>query len=156
MAKKRLKGELPVLVDSLDTAAGLGVFNAASVELAKKFWPGPLTLVVPSRVEFPAEISGIGKVGLRVPRKRETLDLIRACGGTLVGTSANISGMPSGKTADSVLASLGPLVDLVLDGGPCQNGQESTVVEALETECRILREGAIDSEAVRILLRGIV
>jgi len=147
-AKRRLKGGLPVLVDCSQRAKKLGQFNPVAVQLANNFWPGGLTLVVPSALEFPPEVSSEGLIGLRVPNREDTLQLIRGCSSSLVGTSANISGMPPATTADEVLTSLGEEIDIVLDGGPCKSGKESTVVRVTSKGCLILREGAISIESI--------
>jgi L-threonylcarbamoyladenylate synthase len=147
-AKRRVKGGLPVLVDGLETAKKLGQFGPVALQLANNFWPGGLTLVVPSALDFPPNLSSGGFVGLRVPDRADTLRLIRACGSSLVGTSANISGMPSAVTADEVLASLGGKIDVVLDGGPCNSGKESTVVRVTSDGCVVLRVGVITAESI--------
>jgi len=99
-------------------------------------------------LEFPPEVSSEGLIGLRVPNREDTLQLIRGCSSSLVGTSANISGMPPATTADEVLTSLGEEIDIVLDGGPCKSGKESTVVRVTSKGCLILREGAISIESI--------
>ncbi len=147
-AKRRVKGALPVLVDSLGTAKKLGEFNPLAIQLAKHFWPGGLTLVVPSAVGFPSDVSFEGFVGLRMPDRVDTLRLIRACGSRLLGTSANISEMPSAITADEVLSSLGGEIEVVLDGGPCNSGKESTVVRVTSDGCVVLRKGVIKVESI--------
>jgi L-threonylcarbamoyladenylate synthase len=147
-AKRRVKGGLPVLADGLETAKKLGQFSPVAIQLANDFWPGGLTLVVPSGLEFPPDLSIGGFVGLRVPDRADTLRLIRACGSSLVGTSANISGMPPAITADEVLASLGGEIDVALDGGSCNSGKESTVVRVTSGGCVVLRKGVITVESI--------
>jgi len=147
-AKRRVKGGLPVLVDSSQAAKKLGQFSPVAIQLANDFWPGRLTLVVPAALEFPPDVLSGGSVGLRVPGRADTLGLIRACGSSLVGTSANISGMSSPVTAEEVLASLGADIDVVLDGGPCSSDKESTVVRVTSHGCLILRNGAISQESI--------
>jgi L-threonylcarbamoyladenylate synthase len=147
-AKRRVKSGLPVLVDGSETAKKLGQFSPVAVQLANNFWPGGLTLVVPSALDFPPNLLSGGFVGLRVPDRADTLRLVQACGSSLVGTSANISGMPSAVTADEVLASLGGEIDLVLDGGPCDSGKVSTVVRVTSDGCVVLRKGVITVESI--------
>jgi L-threonylcarbamoyladenylate synthase len=147
-AKRRVKSGLPVLVDGPETAKRLGQFGPVAIQLANDFWPGGLTLVVPEALEFPPDLSSGGFVGLRVPDRADTLGLIRACGSSLVGTSANISGMPSAITADEVLASLGAEIDVMLDGGPCKSGKESTVVRVTSDGYIVLRKGVITAESI--------
>src|SRR5215510_11354433 len=91
--KKRKTGQLPVLVDSVGRAAELGRFDLQTFQLAKKFWPGPLTIVVPTRTRFPTLVTGpSARIGLRVPNHHVAIELVRASGGALVGPSANLTG----------------------------------------------------------------
>src|SRR5713101_3369445 len=103
-AKERIKGSLPILVSSLLDAERLGEITGLATRLANRFWPGPLTLVVRPRRNFPARVTGDALlVGLRIPNHEAAGRLIRECGGALIGTSANISGHASLKTADQVV-----------------------------------------------------
>ena len=148
-AKQRLKGSLPILVSSLKDAERLGEISRLASTLAKRFWPGPLTLVVPPRTNFPSRVTGDTLlVGLRIPNHEATRRLINECGGALIGTSANISGRPSLRTAEKVLNELADRVDLVVDGGPATLGKESTVVRVLGDESTVLREGAISRDEI--------
>ncbi len=143
-AKKRKQGRLPLLVDTVGKAEEIGRFDEIARTLARKFWPGPLTLVVPMRTHLPEPITGSNDtVGLRIPLRETTMDLIRACGGALVGTSANISGNASLITAPQVARELHGQVKVVLDGGATGSGIESTVVKVEEGHVSILREKAI-------------
>jgi len=148
-AKERVKGSLPILVSSLKDAERLGEISCLAATLANRFWPGPLTLVVRPRSNFPARITGDSLlVGLRIPNYETTSRLITECGGALIGTSANISGRPSLRTAEEVLRELEGRVDLVVDGGPTSLGRESTVVRVLEDEITVLRDGAISRDDI--------
>jgi L-threonylcarbamoyladenylate synthase len=151
--KRRSKGNFPVLVGSIEKAKELGEVNGDAETLALRFWPGPLTIVVSSRAEFPPPIVGTDRmVGLRVPGRKDTLDLISICGGSLVGTSANISGTPAVRHAEEALKTFDGKVDLVLDGGPLAKSPESTVVRVTGKHVDILREGAVSrQEIVRAL-----
>src|SRR6266849_9192551 len=114
-AKKRSGAPLPVLVASLDRARQIGSFNADAERLARAFWPGALTLVVPDTSNLPEEVTGSnGTVGLRVPDRTDTRNLIVQSGGAIIGTSANISGNPSPTTAKEVEKELGAAVDIIL------------------------------------------
>ena len=148
-AKDRVKGSLPILVSSLQDAKGLGEISCSAERLANKFWPGPLTLVVPARTSFPSKVTGDALlVGLRIPNHEIARRLIKECGGALIGTSANISGRPSLRTAEEVVNELGDRVDMVVDGGPAPLGRESTVVRVLGDESTVLREGAISRDDI--------
>lgn len=148
-AKERVKGSLPILVSSLEDAERLGEIVGLAATIAKRFWPGPLTLVVRPRRNFPARITGDAHlVGLRIPNHNTARRLIKECGGSLIGTSANISGRPPLRTAEEVVRELEGRVDLVMDGGPAFLGRESTVVRVLEDETTVLREGAISRDDI--------
>ncbi|HKT21161.1 MAG TPA: L-threonylcarbamoyladenylate synthase, partial [Nitrososphaerales archaeon] len=126
-AKGRGSKAVPVLCGSEEKAARLVRLNAKATELAKAHWPGPLTIVAPLRMKVPDLLTqGTGTLGVRVPGFAACVDLIEACGGWLVGTSANLSGNPSSRSAEDAAEQLGGLVDLVLDGGLLA-GVESTV-----------------------------
>ena len=144
LVKRRSKGNFPILVDTITKARELGHIGTVAESLASRFWPGPLTIVVPSRAAFPFQISGREKtVGLRIPRRPDTLELISGSGGALVGTSANISGSSSSRDAKEALHLLEGKVDIVLDGGLLPANLESTVVRLSESSIQVLREGAI-------------
>jgi len=148
-AKDRNKGSLPILISSLKDAERLGEISGFAATLADRFWPGPLTLVVRPRISFPAGITGDTLlVGLRIPNHEKARRLIKECGGALVGTSANISGHPSLRTAEEVLGELEGRVDLVVDGGPAPLGRESTVVKVLGDETTVLRVGALSLDDI--------
>ena len=142
--KQRTKENLPVLVSNLEKARILGNFNESLELPMKRFWPGPLTIVVPCKLSLPYRVIGRDRmIGLRIPGRKDTLDLVSKSGGFLVGTSANISGMPSLRNADSALTAFDGKVDVILDGGSSATHIESTVVRQLDHGIQLLREGAI-------------
>src|SRR2546425_3199071 len=97
-----------VLCDSLESASRLVRFSGVALRLAKDYWPGALTIVLPLRAELPELVhQGSGTLGVRVPGSRSCLELIAACGGYLIGTSANKSGEPACRTAQEALRSIG-------------------------------------------------
>ena len=153
--KRRIKGNFPVLVETIEKAKELGEVDGDAETLALRFWPGPLTIVVSSRAELPSSIVGTDRmVGLRVPGRKDTLDFISMCGGSLVGTSANISGAPSMRQADEALKIFEGKVDLVLDGGSLAKSPESTVVRATSKRVDILREGAVSRQEIVMALKA--
>ena len=153
--KRRSKGNFPVLVGSIERAKELGEVDGDAETLALRFWPGPLTIVVSSRAEFPPRIVGSdGMVGLRVPGRKDTLDFIAMCGGSIVGTSANISGAPSMRQAQEAQKTFEGKVDLVLDGGSLSKRPESTVVRVTGKHVDILREGAISRQEIVMALKA--
>jgi L-threonylcarbamoyladenylate synthase len=152
-AKGRNKGNFPVLVNTLSKARELGDINGDVEALALRFWPGPLTIVVPSHATLPFQVIGPEKViGLRVPGRQDTLDLISKSGGSVLGTSANISGKLSLSKAEDALKVFEGKVDIVLDGGSMSKGLESTVVREAKSGIQVLREGAISRRELRTVL----
>ncbi|MDA3038432.1 MAG: L-threonylcarbamoyladenylate synthase [Actinomycetota bacterium] len=129
-----------------------------AVGLAEAFWPGPLTLVMArSRLVSDAAVGGRSTIGLRVPDHPMTLELLRRFGGGLVGPSANRFGHVSPTTADHVVDDLGDEVTIVLDGGPCRVGVESTIVEVLDGPVTLLRPGGVShAQLVDVLNEEVV
>jgi len=126
--------------------------NEAAV-LAEAFWPGPLTLVVPKTEEIVAEATaGLGSVGLRVPGHPLALEMLEAFDGPVAAPSANPSGRVSPTTAEHVRAGLGDRVDLILDGGPCRVGIESTVLDLSGPNPVILRPGGISQRQIEEMI----
>ena len=121
--------------------------------LAATCWPGPLTLIVPRSDRLPPEVAG-GRdtVGLRVPAHPMARELIRLSGVPLAAPSANRFGAVSPTTAEHVRNDLGASVDVILDGGPCPVGVESTIVDTTVEPVQILRAGAITSDDVTAVL----
>ena len=151
--KGRSKGNFPVLVDTLGRARELGDIRGDVETLASRYWPGPLTIVVRSQAKLPLQVTGLEKmVGLRIPSRGDTLDLISKAGGSLLGTSANISGNPSLRKAEDAIKVFEGKVDIVLNGGITSTGLESTVVRQTKSGIQILREGAIGSKDIRKVL----
>jgi L-threonylcarbamoyladenylate synthase len=121
--------------------------------LAARFWPGPLTLVLPRRPEVPDLVTaGLDTVGVRVPAHPAALRLIAAAGTPVAAPSANPFGYVSPTTAAHVAELLGPAVDLVLDGGPCRVGVESTILSLAGETPVVLRPGGVPREALEEVL----
>lgn len=117
---------------------------ADAYQLAEAFWPGPLTMILWGNGTLPPIVPAGGDTqGVRCPDHPATLAVIRALGRPLACPSANLSGRPSPKSADDVLAQLGGKIDGVLDGGPCAVGVESTILDLTVTPYRILRQGGL-------------
>lgn len=134
-----------LLADSADLDLVAAGVSPAARRLAERFWPGPLTLVVPRAAGVPDEVTAGGAtVAVRVPDHPLARALIRLAGAPLATTSANLSGHPSPVTADEVAAQLAGRVALILDGGRCPGGVPSTLVDATGTPPRILRPGPLD------------
>lgn len=116
--------------------------------LAKRFWPGPITLIVWRKPTLPDEISPSSTVGVRVPDHPVALTLLTIAG-PLAVTSANKSGDPIARTASEVLEGFGGDIDLILDGGMTPGGEPSTVVDCTRASPQILREGPISEVEIR-------
>lgn len=118
--------------------------------LAERFWPGGLTIVCEKSRALPDLLTaGRPGIGLRVPDHPTARAIIRALGAPVTGTSANLSGRPSARTAGEAHAQLGNLVDLVVDGGICPGGIESTVIDVTLDPPLVLREGAVSIQRLR-------
>ena len=137
-------------------ARGSRVFDADAEKLAAAFWPGPLTLVLPKRPDCPVAdlaLAGLDTIAVRVPAHPVARALLAAFGRPVVAPSANRSGHVSPTSAAHVLADLRGRIDLIVDGGPCAVGVESTIVACLG-EPTLLRPGGLPrAEIERVLGR---
>ena len=141
----------PLIVHLPDTgaAAQLVAFDERARHLANRFWPGALTLVLPRLSDCPVSLlcsAGLDSLALRVPNHGVAQRLLRSLGRPLAAPSANLSGQVSPTTARHVAESLGGAVPLILDGGPCPLGLESTVVDLTSGTPVLLRPGAVTRE----------
>lgn len=144
---------IPVLIadaEDLDKVA-VDIPRMARV-LAARFWPGPLTLVVPKQPTLPEAVSATATVAVRIPDHPVTRALLRAAGPMAV-TSANLSGQPSPVSAEEVMRQLNGRIPLVLDGGVTPGGIPSTLVDCLGAEPVILREGPLTKEKILAALK---
>ena len=142
-AKNRDQRPIPVLCSSNSAAMELVEMNKKALELTRRFWPGALTIVAPLKRTLPFILhQGTGTLGVRVPAMPLCVALIEACGGWLTGTSANLSGSPSARTAAAAASQLGDRVELILDGGRL-GGLESTVVRVVGDGVQVLRAGPV-------------
>ena len=129
----------------------------AAYELAKRFWPGPLTMVLPARDIVPkCTTAGLSTVAVRCPDNAVTREIIRLSGCPLAAPSANISGKPSTTTAEHVLHDHDGRISAIVDGGPCRVGVESTIVDLTEQRPRLLRPGGITPEQLLEVLGDLV
>jgi len=146
----RVKGRpetraLPILVNSLEQAMLLARETPRNfVQLAEKFWPGALTLVVEAATRLPLKVTAnTGRIAVRWPGSEVVRRLIAEFDGPITGTSANISGFPACSNAEQVMKQLGDRLPLVLDGGETGAALPSTIVELHGDTWKIIREGAI-------------
>jgi len=119
--------------------------------LAKKFWPGPLTVIVRAGSRLPLKVTAnTGNVALRIPSAKIPLEVVKAAAIPITATSANLSGETECTTAEAVKEQLGARIPIIVDGGTSPRGTASTIVDLTDDEARwkILREGAIPSEEI--------
>jgi L-threonylcarbamoyladenylate synthase len=146
----------PLIVHVADESAAralVTVWPASASALAERFWPGPLTLVVPRGAMVPELVTAGGPtVALRVPAHPVARELLHACGFPIAAPSANRSNQLSPTCAGHVLQGIGERIDLLLDSGPCPGGLESTVLDLTTLPPRLLRPGLIAPAAIEALV----
>lgn len=139
--------EIPPLVREIPEAAK---------KLMDAFWPGPMTLILPKADCIPSEVSaGLDTVGIRLPGSEAARRFIKAAGRPIAAPSGNRSGKPSPTTAAHMLEDMDGRIPLILDGGPCEVGVESSVIDATGATPVILRPGGITPEMVQSVLGGV-
>ena len=126
---------------------------AAAYALARRFWPGPLTMILPKKDCVPMETTGgLETVGVRCPDHPVTLELIRRANVPVAAPSGNLSGRPSPTTAAHMLEDMNGRIDGIVDGGACGVGVESTIIDLTGTPPRLLRPGGLPLEALEAVL----
>ena len=155
IAKDRaIEKAIPILVGEIaDVNKVVLEFPYAARLLASRFWPGPLTCIIPKKPSLPEAVSATSTIGVRIPDQVVARVLLRAAGPMAV-TSANISGQPSPSTAEEVFAQLNGRIPLIIDGGKTPGGIPSTVVDCTSDEIKILREGPISMEEIQAAIRN--
>ena len=141
-------------VTGLSMALRYGVFAERAERLAKEFWPGPLSLVVPLAENAPVHplaTAGLPTIALRAPRG-VARDIVAGLGRAVAAPSANRSGRVSPTRAEHVIEQVGESVALVLDSGPCEVGLESTIVSLAGEKPRLLRPGGVPADTIEALL----
>ena len=140
---------LPILIrDTLMAEELASELSNRFFLLARRFWPGPLTIIVPASARVPLKVTGnTGRLALRQPRSAVASQLVALTGQPLIATSANISGSPTCASGIDVFALMDGRVDLVLDGGAC-TGLGSTTVDITEPYWRLIKPGAVGEKAI--------
>jgi L-threonylcarbamoyladenylate synthase len=152
----QLKGrepDKPIALIASDTDSAFAIARAIPADarlLAERFWPGPLTLVLPAREGFADALIGPnGGIGVRVSSHPTACALARAAGGLVTATSANFSGQPPARTLSEARQSLGTRISVYVDGGALDSDAPSTVIEfSKDSSCWIVRAGLIDPSAI--------
>lgn len=143
---------IPILLSRPEQLSQVsGDINITVERLSKRFWPGPLTLVLPRSTQLPANISQYTTIGVRIPDHPVALALIDRAG-PLAVTSANLSGERNSRTAQEVFEQLAGRIALILDGGKTPGGAPSTVVDCTTPQLRILRSGPISKQELMAAL----
>lgn len=125
-----------------------------AIKLIKAFWPGPLTLVLPAKKDLPKLLTAdLGTVGVRLSSCEITRKVAQAFGKPVTGTSANISEKAPCRSAEEI-AKVFPTIDFILEGGPVKSEKPSTVIEILEKEIKLIREGVISFEKIKKVAYG--
>jgi L-threonylcarbamoyladenylate synthase len=149
----KVKGERrkppPILASSISHVKKIAYMSQEGKKIAKKFWPGPLTLVFPKKLVLPDIVTcNLDSVGVRIPKHDVALQLISLSNGLLIGTSANRTGEKPPRTVQEATQQLKEEVDVFLDGGPTTLGKPSTVADLTSKKPRILREGPISLKEI--------
>ena len=152
---RELNRALPILVDSVqmaETYAAPGPSDRFKA-LSDRFWPGPLTIIVPASSKLPLKVTGnSGRMAVRQSAEPAANRLIAALGTPIIATSANRSGRPTCRSGIEVFGEMDSSVDLILDGGAVA-GAGATTVDITEYDWRVIREGAVSPEALEQCLR---
>jgi L-threonylcarbamoyladenylate synthase len=145
---------LPLLIGGMLTAEELaGELNKRFYLLARRFWPGPLTIIVPASARIPLKVTGnTGRMALRHSRSAVANQLMEQMNQPLISTSANISGHPTCHSGIDVFGMMDGRVDLVLDGGMC-SGPGATTVDITEPFWKMIKPGAVDEKEIAECLR---
>ena len=144
---------LSLHVASLEIVEQVAKISAQARKLFEAFCPGALTIILPKNKIIPDFVTGKSSVGIRIPANDVALRLIRLSGVPIAAPSANLSGKTPPKTAQEVFENLSGRVEVILDGGQCQFGISSTIIDLTGSEPKILRHGAISEEKIWEVLR---
>jgi L-threonylcarbamoyladenylate synthase len=152
---REIHRSLPLLVSDVVAAEELASeLNNRFYILARRFWPGPLTIIVPASARVPLKVTGnTGRLALRQTRAKIANELIAALNQPLIATSANISGSPTCRSGIQVFGMMDGRVDLVLDGGTC-SGEGATTVDITEPYWKLIKEGTVPEKEIAEALQA--
>jgi L-threonylcarbamoyladenylate synthase len=152
---REIHRSLPLLISGVFMAENLAKELSTRFHvLARHFWPGPLTIIVPASAKVPLKVTGnTGRLAMRQSRSRVAHALLDWLDQPLIATSANLSGQPTCRTGIEVFGTMDGRVDLVLDGGTC-NGSGATTVDITEPYWKVIREGSVSEKEIADCLKG--
>jgi L-threonylcarbamoyladenylate synthase len=152
---REIHRSLPLLISGTFMAENLAKELSTRFHLlARHFWPGPLTIIVPASAKVPLKVTGnTGRLAMRQSRSRVAQALLDWLDQPLIATSANLSGQPTCRTGIQVFGTMDGRVDLVLDGGTC-SGSGATTVDITEPYWKVIREGAVSEKEIADCLKG--
>ena len=148
--KGRDKKPLPLVASDIESVKKVVSMNQTAEILAKKFWPGPLMLILPAKITFSNWVTqGASTIGIRVTSHPMANRLTELCGGMLVSTSANLTGFEPALSAQDAAEQIGKSVDMILDGGVSKNNLSSTVVDLSLDKPKIIRLGPVSEDEIK-------
>ena len=152
---REINRSLPLLISGTYMAEELASELSSRFHiLARRFWPGPLTIIIPASAKVPLKVTGnTGRLAVRQSRSRTAQALLDWLDQPLIATSANISGQPTCRSGIDVFGTMDGRVDLVLDGGTC-TGQGATTVDITEPYWKVIRAGAVSEKEIADCLKG--
>ena len=150
LKKRNDNKKFPILGFSKEDIKKIVIFDSAAEKIAEKFWPGQVTILLPIREEFSEKIENNGKLAVRVPNNECLLSILKKCK-LIIGTSANISGEESIINSHDCIIKL-PEIDILVDGGKINSQGESTIIDFVDGNLKIIREGSISKEEIENIL----
>jgi L-threonylcarbamoyladenylate synthase len=154
--KGREKKALPLIASDIESVKKVVTMNPTAEKLAKKFWPGPLMLILPAKIAFSNWVTqGANTLGIRITSHPLANRLAELSGGLLVSTSANLSGFEPALSAQDAAEQIGKNVDLILDGGISKTSQPSTVLDLSLDIPKVLRIGPISEDQINKVVKSL-
>ena len=150
LKKRNDNKKFPILGFSKEDIKKIVIFDSAAEKIAEKFWPGQVTILLPIREEFSEKIENNGKLAVRVPNNECLLSILKKCK-LIIGTSANISGEESIINSHDCIIKL-PEIDILVDGGKINSQGESTIIDFVDGNLKIIREGSISKKEIENVL----
>ena len=150
LKKRDGKKRFPILGFSKTELKNIVDFSLDAEKISQKFWPGQVTILLPIKEKIIEKIDNDGKLAVRVPDNKCTLAILKQCK-LIIGTSANITGEESILDASEFKTRL-PKVDVLMDGGRISSSGESTIIDFVDDELKIIREGSISKDEIRNVL----